>query len=100
MERICAKVDVDLVKHPLKRTSFSATAVVHFASGDVSVDLRRAGRSFVARVRVPVAADEALGPVSVDVTITYGETVQMLTIEGVIVAPDVEDVEDDEGDED
>jgi len=87
------------VKHPVKRTAFSATAVVHFATGDVSIELRRAGRSFVARARVPVAVDAALGPVSIDVTINYGETIQMLLIEGVIVAPEVDELDDDGGED-
>ena len=45
---------------------------MHFASGDVSVDLNRHGKSFVAGGKVAVPADQPLGPVAVDVTITYG----------------------------
>jgi hypothetical protein len=59
-------------KHATRGTDFSATAVVHFASGDVSVDLNRHGKSFVAGGKVAVPADQPLGPVAVDVTITYG----------------------------
>ena len=60
------------VKHAVRGTDFSAAATVHFASGDVTVDLNRRGRSFVAGGRVPVPADQPTGPVAVDVTITYG----------------------------
>lgn len=86
--RVMAKV-----KHPTKRTPYSATAIVHFASGDVAVELRRAGKSYVAAVRVPVAADEALGAVPVEVTIVYGETSQVLAAEGTIVVAEPEEDE-------
>ena len=76
------------VKHADRSSTFAATAVVHFASGDVTATLKRNGHSYTARVRVPVAADEALGPVSVDVTIEYGATTQVLTVEGTIEPPD------------
>src|SRR4051812_11206740 len=56
-------------KHP---SDFSASATVHFASGDVSMDLTRHGKSFGAGANVPVAADETLGPVTVDFVVTYG----------------------------
>jgi hypothetical protein len=79
------------VKHAVRTNTFSASAVVHFASGDVSVTLKRHGRSYTANGRVPVAADETLGPVSVDVTIEYGGTTQTLTVEGTIVPPEDED---------
>ncbi len=59
-------------KHAARGTDFSATATVHFASGDVTVDLNRHGKSFVAGGKVAVPADQPLGPVAVDVTITYG----------------------------
>ncbi len=84
------------VKHPMRGSTFTATAVVHFASGDVTVELLRRGKSFVAQGRVPVADDEATGPVSVDVTITYNGVPQMVTASGVIEPGD----EDDEGDDD
>lgn len=68
----------------------SVTAVVHFASGDVSVDLtgrlrtRRAHRfgghmwwvpapAWRGVARVPVAADEQPGRVRVDVTVAFGD---------------------------
>lgn len=84
------------VKHATKRTPYSATAIIHFASGDVSVDLRRRGRSYVALVRVPVAVDEALGAVPVEVTIAYGETSQVLAAEGTVVVAELDEVELDE----
>ena len=58
-------------KHATRGTDFSATATVHFASGDVTVDLFRRGKSFVAGGKVAVPADQPIGPVAVDVTITY-----------------------------
>jgi len=58
-------------KHATRGTDFSATATVHFASGDVIVELTRRGKSFVAGGRVAVPADQPLGPVAVDVVITY-----------------------------
>jgi len=76
------------VRHAVRPNAFSATATVHFAAGDVTVDLKRHGRSFVAGAKVPVAADEAVGPVGVDVTITYGATVTLVTTTGVIQPPD------------
>jgi hypothetical protein len=59
-------------KHATRGTDFSCSAVVHFASGDVTVDLNRHGKSFVCGGKVAVPADQPLGPVAVDVTITYG----------------------------
>ena len=63
------------VKHPDRHATFTATAVVHFASGDVNVTLIRAGRSFTAHAKVPVA---------VDVTITNGASSAVVTVHGVI----------------
>ena len=77
------------VKHRVKGNDFSASAQVGFASGPVMVDLKRVGRSFVARVRVPVAEDEALGEVPVEVTITYGGVAQpVIPVTGRVVAAD------------
>ena len=76
------------VAHPVRGTTFTATAVVHFTSGDVTVTLKRSGRSFHAGTRVPVAADATVGPVAVDVTITYGATIVPITVEGKIQPPD------------
>jgi len=103
--------------------ALTATAVVHFASGDVEVTLTprmsRArflawskgrgypGETFVAArglrvwgrpfwtprkwrnhwtlfARVPVAADETVGRVAVDVTITYRDTTATLTTFGIV----------------
>jgi hypothetical protein len=59
------------VKHAQRGSTFSATATVHFASGDQTVTLTRHGKSFVAKGRVAVASDETPGSVPVDVTVTY-----------------------------
>ena len=59
------------VKHAVRGSTFSASAVVHFASGDVTVALTQRGKSFVAGGKVAVPADQPAGPVAVDVTITY-----------------------------
>jgi len=59
------------VKHAVRGTTFSASAVVHFASGDVLVTLNQRGKSFVAGGNAPVPADQPVGPVAVDITITY-----------------------------
>ena len=74
------------VGHATWGSTFTATAVVHFASGPVSVDLAprvrhqhrgghgapvRRGHPLVAWGAVPVGADETPGDVPVDVTITY-----------------------------
>lgn len=45
---------------------------MHFAGGDVAVELNRRGKSYVCGGKVAVPADQPLGPVAVDVTITYG----------------------------
>lgn len=76
------------VKHPVRGTSFSASAVVHFASGDVNVTLKNHGHSFNAGGRAAVAADETVGPVAVDITIVYGATTQTLTVQGTVQPPD------------
>lgn len=76
------------VRHADRTSAFSASAVVHFASGPVTVDLTRSGRSFTARGEVPVASDAALGPVAVEVTIRYGMTSQVLTVQGAVQPPD------------
>jgi len=76
------------VLHRVRGTSFSASAVVNFTSGPVTVELRRVGKSYVARLRVPVAADEAIGDVDVDVTITYGGVEQpVIHVTGEVIAP-------------
>jgi len=83
------------VKHAVRGTDFSATATVHFADGDVTVDLTRHGKSFVAGGKVAVPADQPLGDVAVDVTITYGGVPNAVpTFNAQIVA----DEDDDSGD--
>ena len=90
-----------MVKHPARGATFTATAVVHFASGDVAVTLSRHGKSFNASAKVPVAADEALGPVTVDVTVTYNGTDAGVQATGKVVPADEdEDDTDEDTDED
>lgn len=76
------------VRHAVRPNAFSASATVHFASGDATVDLKRHGRSFVAGGKVAVPADQPVGPVSVDVSITYGAATTVVTATGVIQPPD------------
>ena len=82
------------------RTAFSASAVVHFASGDVSVPLQtkadrwrhghharvqfrhRRGQPLLARAWVPVSATET-GQVPVDVTIVYGRRIVAIRTFGI-----------------
>jgi len=59
------------VKHAVRGKAFAASATVHFASGDVIVALNQRGKSFVAGGNVPVPADQSVGTVPVDITITY-----------------------------
>jgi hypothetical protein len=82
-------------KHGDRNEVFSASAIVHFASGDVTVTLSRKGKNLDARVRVPVAQDEALGSVLVDFSVTYGTALQSLSDTGRINAND----DDDDADE-
>ena len=83
------------VKHGDRSVALGATAVVYFATGEVAVAMTQHGNALNMRVRVPVAADAALGPVAVDVTITYGATTQVVTTQGVI---EPSDGDDDSGD--
>ena len=91
--RISAKV-----KHPARGATFSATAVVHFASGDVTVTLNRHGKSFNARGMAPVSDTETTGAVAVDVTVTYNGVAQLVQTEGRIQPADDDD--DDDADDD
>jgi hypothetical protein len=75
------------VKHPVRPNTFSATAVAHFASGDVDVTLRRAGKSFTAVGRVPVPDDASPGPVTIDVTVSYAGADTTLTVNGKVQPP-------------
>jgi len=101
---------VAMVRHARPGTDYSASAVVHFADGDVTVTLEpranrrgghghhrgapshRRGQTVVARGWVPVAATEPPGPVLVDVTIVFGtESLTINTaglIEGTVPDPD------------
>ena len=76
------------VKHAVRPNTFDASATVHFATGDVTVALKRHGKSFTAGVGVPVPAAQPVGPVVVDVTIDYGLTTAVITVQGVIQPPD------------
>ncbi len=67
------------VIHAVRGTDFAASATVHFSNGDVTVALKRSGKSFKAGARVPVPAGAASGPVTVDVSITYGATLAVIT---------------------
>lgn len=84
------------VKHATKGSTFSASAVVHFASGDVAMELTRHGKSFNSRARFPVPADQPAGPVAVDVTFTYNGVPTTVTTEGTVQPPH----DDDGGDDD
>ena len=62
------------VNNAMRGTAFSASAVVHFASGDANVTLNQRGKSYVAGGKVAVPDGQAVGTVSVEVTIIYGTT--------------------------
>src|SRR3954453_21272767 len=53
-----------------KSVKYAASAVVHFATGDVTVTMLPKGKSFVASVKVPVSTTEKSGAVGVDVTVS------------------------------
>lgn len=81
--------------------AFRATAIVHFASGDVNVVLSvkgsRHGGSGVASVKVPVSQTEQPGRVRVDVTITYRGATRTYSTRGFVDAPgDDSDVSSDD----
>lgn len=78
------------VLHWTRGSTFSAEVTVHFkpgdASGDVTMAMKRSGKSFVALARVPVPADQPLGPVAMDVTVTYNGTPYAVpTFNGMVV---------------
>ncbi len=54
------------------RKAFAVSAVVHFSGADVTVTLKRVGRSLVALGRVPVSPGNTANPVRVDVKATLG----------------------------
>jgi hypothetical protein len=70
--------------------TFTASAVAHFGgtAGDVTIQLKRSGKSFVAGGKIPVPAGQAAGPVKVDVTIVYGGVAQtVITKTSIIKVP-------------
>lgn len=69
-------VVVAAVRHGVRGTAFSASAVAHFASGDVTIQLSQAGKWLVATGRIPVPTGQAAGKVKVDVLIVYGGAAQ------------------------
>lgn len=72
------------VRHAVRGQPFSATAVATFdtPSGPVSqpLDLKRAGKSFIARAKVSVPAD-ATGTATIEVTVSYGGTDTVFTLQ-------------------
>jgi hypothetical protein len=77
------------VKHAGKATLGAATAVIHFGgtdpSGDVTVTLRRVGRSYVVKGRVPVPETQPIGRVLVDFSVMLGATELKATARARIV---------------
>jgi hypothetical protein len=73
-----------------KSKTFTASAVAQFGGtvGDVTIQLKRSGKSFVAGGRIPVPAGQAAGPVTVKITIVYGGVAQpVITRTSIIKAP-------------
>jgi hypothetical protein len=69
------RLQIQVIENPAvgaQSVKYRASAVVHYASGDVSVNLVPSGDSLVASVKVPVGANEKPQTVSVDVTVTAG----------------------------
>jgi hypothetical protein len=67
------RLQVQVFENPVLGTrsvKYRASAVVHYATGDVTVELAPKGKSFVATVKVPVSVNEKPGAVAVDVTVT------------------------------
>ena len=85
------------VKHGQRGASFSASATVHFASGDKTVHLKRRGSSFTATANVAVNSNETPGTVPVDVTVEYNDDEQEVETEGTVEAGD--DQGDDQGEQ-
>ena len=87
-------VEAMLTVHGKKSVrTFTATAVVHFASGDVTITLAKPAKSNGLQVKgsVTVPADEAAGAIRVDVSavvdgVTLGATAQA-AVEAPIEAP-------------
>ncbi|MFN8621241.1 MAG: hypothetical protein U0869_10895 [Chloroflexota bacterium] len=104
-------------RHADPAKTLTAQAVIHFASGDVTVDLvpcakaqskhgvkaaghgeghghghHRHGRGNVLKAKVPVLADEQVGDITIDVTFTYDGVAQpVVTLTTSVVAPPVVD---------
>ena len=85
------------VKHAPRGAAFSAHAVVHFHSGDVSVNLRQRGRSTVALGAVSVAANETPGVVPVTVTVDLNNSEQEVETDATV--GDNPDDNNDDGDQ-
>jgi hypothetical protein len=70
--------------------TFSASATAQFggSAGDVTIQLRRSGKSFVAGGKIPVPAGQAAGLVPVKVIIVYGGVAQtVITKTSMILVP-------------
>ena len=87
------------VKHPRHGASFSATATIHFASGDQTVQLKRHGKSFVATAKVNVSTDETPGTVPVDVTVSYDQSDQEVETDATVEDDQGDNAGDDSGDQ-
>ena len=72
------------VLHATRGKTFTATASASLLGGVVNVDLRRAGKSFVATGKIAVPAGQAAGDVTVTVTITYDGVVTVKTCTSTI----------------
>lgn len=83
------------VRHAVRSKTFTAAAKATFTSSSANVTLRRAGKSFVAVGKIPVPADQATGPVTVTVTITYDGTPTVLTCTSQISPADASSSDDD-----
>jgi len=81
------------VGHAVRGRTFTATASAAFTPPTPTVNLRRAGRSFVALGRIPVPAGQAAGPVTVTVTIIYDGTPNVLTCTSRIHLVDADDTD-------
>jgi len=67
------------VRHATRGETFTAIASTNLTGGVAAVNLRRAGKSFVAVGKIPVPAAQPAGPVTVTVTITYAGATTVLT---------------------
>jgi len=74
------------VAHPAKGAVFAARATANFATGPVTIDLRRSGEAFVAVGRIPVTATQPMGPVSVTILVRYADSTSTIA-RTVLVRP-------------